>query len=269
MEEDRRWKVRCPLLPPGYSICLWTAYCQFTKHEACVRPYLFASDGLPKFRAKGTARQSCILSPLPSPPPSPKLLAGHWYEQQFPVWMPSLTHSQKIHTCSTKKHAHTLTVAGYLGMYKTWACACAHTHIFISCSLVGSLPGLQQSLTEETEDFPGWATFYQLYWITMQTQLPPPDIFSIFNMRLTPSFLSVKSSLLFPASLFHSPLPSQHCHYHPLVNFLHATQGVGRKWLWLGVVRSTVEAMCRLAVVTVRMLQGGRHRAPLNPPVAV
>ncbi len=56
------------------------------------------------------------------------------------------THAQKTH----KKHAHTLTVTRFLGMFKTWACTLAYTHIFISSSLVGSLPGLQQSLTEET-----------------------------------------------------------------------------------------------------------------------
>lgn len=55
----------------------------------------------------------------------------------------------------------------------------AHRHIFISEGLVGSLPGLQQSLTRKTEDSASWATFYQLYWITMQIKLPPPDISSI------------------------------------------------------------------------------------------
>lgn len=52
--------------------------CQFAKHEACVRPYLFASDGLPTSRASGTARRPCVTSlPALSPPPLPKQPASH------------------------------------------------------------------------------------------------------------------------------------------------------------------------------------------------
>lgn len=155
--------MQCPLLPPGHSICLWIADCQFTKREACVRPYLFASDGLPKSRAKGTARQPCIAS---LPHPALLLHQSYWPATDMSNNFLSAcrllrTHRKHTHTVQ-KKHVHTPAVTGYLGMYKTWACTCARTHIFYLHSLVGSLPGLQQSLTEETEDFPSWATFYQL-----------------------------------------------------------------------------------------------------------
>lgn len=79
----------------------------------------------------------------------------------------------------------------------TQAYSCAHSYIFISNSVAGCCPGLLQN----RQDFLSWDMSYQLCSLTMQTQLPRSDIVSIFNMHLTPSFLSVKSSLLLPASL--------------------------------------------------------------------
>lgn len=122
----------------------------------------------------------------------------------------------------------------------------AHTHFFfISKGLAGSLPGLQQSLTEETEDFLSWATFYQLYQITMQTQLSALDIVSIFKMHLTPFFRSVKFFPLFPASLFNSPPPPEHCHYHPLLSLGDggsAGNGSDSGW-WGPILRECVDRL--------------------------
>lgn len=116
------------------------------------------------------------------------------------------THTESTHTCSTKKSVHTNSQWLRAKVcIKHVPAHVQHTHtffffFFISKGLVGSLPCQQQSLTKETEDFPSWATFYR---ITMQTQLPPRDIFSIFNMPPTLSFLSVKIFPVIPCL----PLP--------------------------------------------------------------
>lgn len=87
-------------------------------------------------------------------------------------------------------------------------------------------------------------------------QLPRSDIFSIFNTHLAPSFLSVKSSPLFPAS-HSSSIPARSI--WSVINMPH--RGVRRKWLWWGV-RSTIEVMYGSAVAGT--VNSGRHTARPN-----
>ena len=144
---------------------------------------------------------------------SPPLHQSHWPAPDMSnnfLSGCSLLHIQTHTHTHTPTHTHTHRVLRYV--WNMGLPMCIHS-FFISCCLVGHLPRMPQSLTGETEDFPGWATLYQLCRIScMQKQLPL--ISSIFNMHLTPSL-----TLLF--------------HNRPLVNIQHATQD-RRKSQWLG-----------------------------------
>lgn len=82
-----KWKMQCPLLPPGPNICLWTLYAASSPNMKHVQGLIwFSSDGLPEHWAIGTGRQACITSlTAHRPPPLPKQLDSCWYGWQFPV----------------------------------------------------------------------------------------------------------------------------------------------------------------------------------------
>lgn len=118
----------------------------------------------------------CLL-PSPCPLPSPKLLAGHWYEQQFPAWMLPLTH--------THKQAHSY----------------ARSYIFISSSVAGCLSGLLQSLTEQT----GFSELRHVLPALLDYYAnTTPSLWYLLNFQHAPdSLVSISNSL---------PLSPLHCH---------------------------------------------------------
>lgn len=140
-------------------------------------------------------------------------------------------------------------------MYKTWACSCAHTHVFVSHRLVGSMPGLPQSLTEETEDSPSWAVFYQLYRITMQTA---PSLWYLLHFQHAPDSL-VSISKIPPV------IPCLPLLFHPgtvnMVNYQHAAQGGQEKMAVMGCEvdnRGNVSARLLLRLLTRRKVEDAR-----------
>lgn len=128
-------KVWCPVFPPGHNVCSWTAYCQLTKHEACVRSYLLAFDELPKFSAKGAAKQPYI-----RPPTCPALVL------QQSSWLATDTGNSFLFGCCRRTHinaSHMVqwntqneTATAQVQSCKVWYNALKHMHNVIFKSLV-------------------------------------------------------------------------------------------------------------------------------------
>lgn len=151
--------MRCPLLPRGHSICLWAADTASSPNMKHVWGLIWSplmgcqNSGLLGRRA------SCA-----SLPPSPTVPSSFTRAIGWPlIWATiscldtaSDTYMQHGKSTYNPKNTHTYIHADiHTHTHMNWvarnqAHSCAHSYIFISSSVAGCLPGLLQSLTEQT-----------------------------------------------------------------------------------------------------------------------